>query len=223
MNISQIKEVINVDNQTIYLSLSPSILVTSRKVCIEDIATIFCANPDIRFAVQKIELFTFQNDEQDQAVITVLALIQKISLQFKNVHIESIGNTETVIYYKNLKASTKRKGYLKSGFLMLLAFFGTSYSIMSYNGDVGAIDLLNNLYTLFTGDISTQALGSKLGILGYCLGLFIGMLVFFNHGLNHKLTDDPTPLQVQMRLYERDVNDAITVDSSRHKKTIDVD
>ena len=54
-------------------------------------------------------------------------------------------------------------------------------------------------------------------------GLFFGMLLFFNHGLNHKKADDPTPLQVQMRLYERDVNDAIVVDSAREGTSLDVD
>ena len=55
------------------------------------------------------------------------------------------------------------------------------------------------------------------------VGLFFGMLLFFNHGLNHKKADDPTPLQVQMRLYERDVNDAIVVDSAREGTSLDVD
>ena len=48
------------------------------------------------------------------------------------------------------------------------------------------------------------------------------MIVFFNHGINHKKTDDPTPLQVQMRLYEEDVNKTIIMNSSRNGNTIDV-
>lgn len=211
------------EQKTIYLSLSQSMMVTARQVHIEDIATVFCTDPEIRYQVQNIELFTFPNTEQDQVVITALALIQKITKLYGNCTVENIGKPETIVYYRNLKASTKRSGLVKEIFLMILAFFGTAYSIMSYNGDVGAIDLLNNLYTLFTGETASSTAGNILGAIGYSLGLFIGMLVFFNHGLNKKLTHDPTPLQVQMRLYERDVNDTITIDSARKKKTIDVD
>ena len=77
---------------------------------------------------------------------------------------------------------------------------------MSYNGDVGAIDLLQDLYQMFTGtQASATTAGYRFGILFYCVGLFFGMLLFFN------------------RLYERDVNDAIVVDSAREGTSLDVD
>lgn len=117
----------------------------------------------------------------------------------------------------------KLNGKVKAVLLMVLAFFGTAYSIMSYNGDVGAIDLLKNLYELFTGKTGTEGdIGLSFGIIAYSLGLAIGMIVFFNHGINKKDIDDPTPLQVQMRLYEEDVNKAIIVNSERKNQTIDV-
>ena len=72
---------------------------------------------------------------------------------------------------------------------------------MSYNGDVDAVTLLNDLYILFTGDRNGSTVGQILGIVAYSLGLCAGMIIFFNHGINKKSTDDPTPLQVQMRLY----------------------
>jgi len=115
------------------------------------------------------------------------------------------------------------KQKLKICLLMLIAFFGTAFSIMSYNQDSGTLGLLESLYTLFTGDSpDTLTSGLALGIGAYCIGLTLGMIIFFNHGINRKLTDDPTPLQVQMRLYEQDVNKCIVIDSTRNKKTLDV-
>ena len=95
---------------------------------------------------------------------------------------------------------------------------------MSYNGDVGSKELLEKLYTLFTGNPSKEnPKGLSLGIIMYSVGLCIGMIIFFNRGINKKNADDPTPLQVQMRLYEQDVNQSIIIDSGRNKETIDVD
>lgn len=123
-----------------------------------------------------------------------------------------------------LKRRTQTNRKNKSRISDAARLFGTAYSIMSYNGDVGAIDLLQDLYQMFTGtQASATTAGYRFGILFYCVGLFFGMLLFFNHGLNHKKADDPTPLQVQMRLYERDVNDAIVVDSAREGTSLDVD
>ena len=162
--------------------------------------------------------------EQSQIVITAMKLISLISGEFENIHVESIGSPETIVYYKNLKAGTKAKGKLKALFLILIAFLGTAYSIMSYNGDVGTADLLSNIYNIFTGkegDIGD--IGYAAGVFAYSIGLTLGMIIFFNHGINKCNTDDPTPLQVQMRLYEQDVNNCIILDSNREKKTIDAD
>ncbi|MDE5873642.1 MAG: stage V sporulation protein AA, partial [Lachnospiraceae bacterium] len=171
---------------------------------------------------EKTLIFTVTITEQDQVVITAMKIVELISLQYKDLGIVSIGCPETIVYYRNLKPVSKFKGMLKSALMILLAFFGTSYSIMSYNGDVDAVKLLNDLYILFTGDRNGSTVGQILGIVAYSLGLCAGMIIFFNHGINKKSTDDPTPLQVQMRLYEQDVNTCIIVDSSRDNKTLDV-
>lgn len=209
---------------TLYIALEQSTLVASRKVHIGDISTIFCTNQDISHQVKNIEILVFPNTEQDQTVITVLKLIELINTTYKNLSVESIGNPETIVYYRNLTSSHRLSGKIKAFLLMVLAFFGTSYSIMSYNGDVGAIDLLSNLYEMFTGQTAVQGqTGPVLGIIAYSIGLCMGMIIFFNHGINKKNTDDPTPLQVQMRLYEEDVNKAIILNSERNNRSIDVD
>jgi len=211
------------ERNTLYIALSQSTLVNSRKVHIKDISTLFCADTSITNIVGNIELMIFSNTEQDQVVITVMKLIELINSQYKNINIVNIGETETIVYYRNLKPTTKMSGRIKAVFVMILAFFGTGYSIMSYNNDTDAIGLLNKLYELFTGNRALpETVGNPLGAISYSIGLLIGMVIFFNHGINKKNTDDPTPLQVQMRLYEQDVNQCIIIDSERNNKTIDV-
>ncbi|MBO5426460.1 MAG: stage V sporulation protein AA [Lachnospiraceae bacterium] len=212
------------EKDTIYISLEQSILVGSRKIHIGDIATIYCRNQEIAHSVRKLEITTFPAEEESQVVITAMKLIEIISKNHPEIHIEVMGNPETIVYYKNLRQGTKTKGKIKAIFLMLIAFFGTAYSIMAYNQDVASTELLSNLYTLFTGSNKTDSsIGYIVGVVTYSIGLCIGMIVFFNHGINRKTTDDPTPLQVQMRLYEQEVNQCIIIDSSREHKTIDAD
>ena len=56
----------------------------------------------------------------------------------------------------------------------------------------------------------------------YSIGLAIGIIVFFNHIGGRRITKDPTPIEVEMRIYEDDVNNALVETADREGKTIDV-
>ncbi len=57
----------------------------------------------------------------------------------------------------------------------------------------------------------------------YSVGLSLGIIVFFNHVGGRRLTKDPTPIEVEMRKYETDVNNALVDTAEREGKTIDVE
>lgn len=211
------------NNQNIYFALSQSTLVHSRSVKLDDIATVFSNENDVLNNARNIQIIKL-DEQNDQQVITALYIVKKITELYKNATITSIGENETIIYYKNVKTPKKILNNIKIILVMLLAFFGTAYSIMSYNGDVGTDQLLEKIYYQFMGaeaDFNSNL--SLVGLVGYSIGLFIGMIVLFNHGITSKKQYEPTPLQVQMRLYEGEVNQCIIVDSERKEKTIDVD
>lgn len=58
--------------------------------------------------------------------------------------------------------------------------------------------------------------------MAYSIGLAIGIIVFFNHIGGRRITKDPTPIEVEMRIYEDDVNNALVETADREGKTIDV-
>ena len=55
------------------------------------------------------------------------------------------------------------------------------------------------------------------------MGLTIGILIFFNHFGKRKFTVDPTPMEVEMRLYENDIQTTLIEDFARKEKEMDVD
>ena len=57
----------------------------------------------------------------------------------------------------------------------------------------------------------------------YAIGMPIGIMVFYNHIGKKKVTHDPTPIQVEMRKYEQDVDTTFIKNASREGKSIDVD
>jgi stage V sporulation protein AA len=58
---------------------------------------------------------------------------------------------------------------------------------------------------------------------GFCIGLAAGIMIFYNHIGQKKITDDPTPIQVAMRKYEQDIDTTYIEASGREGSSIDVD
>ena len=85
---------------------------------------------------------------------------------------------------------------------------------MTFNTDVDVGTLIQKIYFQVTGKISS---GFTILEISYSIGLAIGVLFFLNHFSHLKFSADPTPMQVQMRKYEDDVNTTILEDLNREK------
>ena len=81
---------------------------------------------------------------------------------------------------------------------------------MAYNNDVNTIELFEKVYEMFgAGDFSEY----KVIEISYAVGLFAGIVIFYNHFAGKKFTSDPTPIQVEMDKYESDI-DTCMIDRS---------
>lgn len=203
----------------VYLKLSESCLADKKKVKVKDVAKVLSANADLKFGVEKLELMSFSGSKEQQ-VISVMYILQLIHQSFPDCTVMPLGATEVVVYYRTYDTSDKAKQILKFVLICFVAFFGAGFSIMSYNSDVNMVGQLDVMKNIFVG--KTENAYPVAGI-AYSLGLFIGIIIFFNHGARNKFTDDPTPLQVQMRQYEQEVNQTVITDSERKKAMRDVD
>jgi len=90
---------------------------------------------------------------------------------------------------------------------------------MAFNNDVDTVKLFSQIYELVTGQKSD---GFTVLELTYCIGIIIGILIFFNHFGKKKFTVDPTPMEVEMRLYENDIQTTLIETYSRKGKEQDV-
>ena len=90
---------------------------------------------------------------------------------------------------------------------------------MGYNNDVDMAKVFGQLYRTFVGQ---KPDGPTFVELFYSIGLALGVFLFFNHVPGKKVTNEPTPIQVQMRLYERDVNQTFLLGASRKGEELDV-
>ena len=90
---------------------------------------------------------------------------------------------------------------------------------MTFNNDANVLDVFRKIYEITTGQASD---GTTLLEVGYSIGLPVGILLFFNHFTSWKFSLDPTPLEVEMRLYEENVNKTLIQNEERKEDDIDV-
>ena len=204
---------------TIYIKAPQCIEVKNCDVSLKDFLTIYTTDEQQKQNILSLPIHTFEKNKKDQAVISILKVIEVITKHYPDADVENLGEGDFILSYQPQSRYEKVKEHIFTFFICMVAFFGGGYAIMAYNTDVGAKELFTYLSMLFLGNPKTGVIYLSIT---YSLGLTFGMLLFFNHLGNKKLTSDPTPLEVQMRLYEKDISTTIIKDISRRGENIDI-
>lgn len=205
--------------ETLYLKAERNIEVTEDDVYLKDVAKVFCGDAHISAKVKAIKIHKFGEKEQKRQVLSVLKLIEMINQACPNVSVENLGETDVLVERVDVN---KHKGgiqLIKVIFVAAISFFGTAFTIMAFHNDIGINKVFGKVYELVMGQ---PAPGYSILELMYSIGLAVGIIVFFNHIGGRRITKDPTPIEVEMRIYEKDVNDALIETADREGKTIDV-
>ena len=204
----------------VYIKVEESVCIDHKEIKMKDIMSLYCTDKDMEQQIKNKSIYHFIDRGNQRKCFSVLKVIEKIKEVDKTLDVINLGPQDFIVYYKKKQDESKIMHYGKIFFVMLVAFFGASFSIMTYNTDVGIEELFYNVYEMIMGSAPN---GPNLLHVSYTIGLAIGIIIFFNHAGKIKLNDDPTPFEVQMRLYERDVNDTLMIDAGRKEEEEDVD
>lgn len=202
-------------SDTLYLKLDQNIEVTNPHVYLQDIAALSMADAKKLNRLRVMQVMVLEPDKPGRYVMSVSDLLKMIQKVEPDIDISPIGETDFIITYRISSATGVLFRYVRVLFVCLVSFFGAAFSIMTFNNDVDLGGLFGQLYTLATGKSSD---GFTILEISYSVGIGLGVLIFFNHFGHLKLSDDPTPMQVQMRTYENDVNQTLIEQAERRKK-----
>lgn len=214
-----------VNSETLYLKIETNTIVTDRHVKLSDIAKMECANPAIVRQLKQKKVYTFQDaiDEKKQKnqmeVFSVLKIIELIHEAYPNLDVSNEGESDFIVEYIPNPKKPKWMNAVKTILLCIVIFFGSAFTIMAFNNDVGVTDVFSKFYLQVMGIRSTGVTQLEIS---YCIGLGIGILIFFNHVGRKKITHDPTPIQVEMRKYETDLDTTFIDNAGRKGHNIDV-
>ena len=194
---------------TIYLSLKRNAVIESSTVHIADIAEVYCAKKDVQNRIQKMAIQRLNNKETK--VISALYVIEQIQKECPGKFVSSLGENDVIVSVKK-KRDNKIVTVIKIGFVSLVLFFGTAFTIMAFHGDIGIEEMFGKIYRQMTGQVSD---GTTILEFSYTIGIVVGILLFFNHISGKKVTPEPTPVQVQLRDYEIKMDQAFVENVDR--------
>ena len=202
----------------VYINAVQNAEVMERCVSISDIASVYCREKTVCAKVKAIRIYKFGENEKKRRVISILKIIELIETEYPELEIESIGENATLIELVSGDKHSAWSRLIKLLFVAGISFFGTGFTIMAYHNDIGINQLFETIYSQVMGYPSD---GYGILEISYSIGLAAGIIIFFNHVGGRRITKDPTPIEVEMRIYENDVNKALIETADREGKTID--
>ena len=205
--------------QTVYIKLNQISQVQKKDVYLSDIATVYCSDKATASRCRAVKIKTIHSDKEVRYVGSVLDVITEITKAVPQAEVNSVGETDFIIDYEPPAKPKLLWNWCKTIFVCLVCFAGASFAIMTFNNDASVRNVFAELYRLVMGQ---EATGVTVLELGYSVGLAIGILVFFNHFASWKLSTDPTPLEVEMRLYEENLNKTLIENDGRRESGVDV-
>ena len=204
---------------TLYIKAEQNVELQTEDVYVKDIGKMTCTDEHVLAKVKSIKLHRFKKDGEKRTVISILKVIEEIEKEFPNVSVENIGETDILIEQVNVDKHKGPVQAVKLVFVSAVSFFGTAFTIMAFHNDIGINKVFSKVYEMVMGRAGD---GYSILELSYSIGLAVGIILFFNHIGGRRITKDPTPIEVEMRVYETDVNKALIETADREGKTIDV-
>lgn len=206
-------------DKTIYLKLNKKVKTGQDVIRIGDLGKVYCEEIHVSSKVKTMALYRMKKADQRRCVIGVLKVVEVIQKDYPDYAVNVVGETECVVELVSSKQTPKWIAYGKIAVVSAICFFGTMYTIMAYHNEIDLVHMFGQFYQMVTGKESDGFTPLEAS---YSIGLSLGIILFYNHIGKRRLTPDPSPVEVEMRTYEDDVNRSIVELANREEDILDV-
>lgn len=207
------------EHKILYIKGEKNVEVSQRDVYLKDILEMEYPDPKVLNRIKVMKLFKIPEDRTMRYVVSSLKIMERIHKEYPDLQIENEGEQDMIISYKESEQNRKME-WVKVILVTGLSFFGAAFSMMSFHNDVSIEKMFEEIYRLVLGH---ERQGFPVLEISYSAGIVIGILGFFNHIGRKRFTSDPTPMEVEMRQYEKEIQDTLIESYSRKGKEWHVD
>ena len=199
-------------SRSVYLRLRKRINIRPEgTVTLGQAARLFASDPALEASLDSLTLHRHSLKDGNRVVIDLLQIVRLIRDKAPDVVIDTFGDPQVLVIIADAPRES-RKSVLVITWLLL--FFGSGLAIMNFHTDVNMKDVHVRITELVTGRKTEHPLWFHVP---YSIGIGVGMLVFFNHLFSERFNEEPNPLEVELHLYEENVNTYVIADEMRKK------
>lgn len=206
-------------SDTVYIKLPQCIEVNHTEVYLGQLGEIWCANTTAAAKCKALKVLSVTQKEKHHYVFSVMEIVEQIQKMDSKLTVSNLGEMDFIVSYRPYPKKGKVWEWSKALFVCLITMIGASFAIMTFNNDGSVSELFGRVYEAVLGK---NADGFGIIELSYSIGMPLGIILFFNHFSKKAITIDPTPMEVQMRIYEKEVDAAIIQNKNRKESGIDI-
>jgi len=176
-----------------------------------DVSSLVAEEP-LQTRLDKLPLHRVSAQDGNLLLIDMLQVVKTIKEAEPGLVIETFGEPHVLLEISPAGQVKPRKLVLVLAWLLL--FFGSGMAMMNFHADVNMPAVQRRITELITGNAATHP---WLFQIPYSIGIGLGMLLFFNRLLRKRLNDEPNPLEVEMFMYQENVNHYVITEEYRKK------
>lgn len=198
----------------VYIKPKQKAKISERKIVyIKDVAEVLSRDESTE-AVKNIPVFVIKDDIRKNYALSVMDIIRCITEKFPDLTVNNVGEKDVLIEFCPKKKTENRVfKFIKIAAVSIVLFLGSATTIMSFQADGELLKIMEGYYHMFYGKTEHSPLVLEIP---YCVGIAFGITVFFNHFSRSKESKDPTPIEIQMTLYDKQTLDSM-LDSINEK------
>lgn len=151
--------------------------------------------------VRRIPIHRVDPKDGNLLILDIMQVIAKLRTALPETELEITGAPQIIVEVRRPRREPNR---LLVGIVWLILFIGSGLAIMNFHTDVSMPEVHQRIYFLLTGAHEKHPLWLQIP---YSIGIGLGMLLFFNHLFKKKLNEEPSPLDVELFLYQQNLDE----------------
>ncbi|MDF2683124.1 MAG: stage sporulation protein [Brevibacillus sp.] len=176
------------------LAVKPEALITMGDVC-----QIYW-NGEREEAISRMPIYQVKPEDGNLIIIDIMQVIQRLRSAYPEAELDIQGSPQLIVEVLNPR---KKANPVLVALVWILLFVGSGLAIMNFHTDVSMMQVHQRIFYLITGQESKQPLWLQIP---YSIGIGMGMILFFNHIFKKKINEEPSPLEVELFMYQQSLD-----------------
>lgn len=171
-----------------------------RPVYLGQLAELMAADPGLEAKLASLIMIRPEEEDGNLLLVDMMQVVRKAREVEPALRIEHFGEPHVLI---EVVTTEKKIHPVPLVLVWLLLFIGSGLAIMNFHEDVSMPEVHRRIYELLTGKRPEHPYILQIP---YSVGLGLGMVLFFNRLFKRKFNEEPSPLEVEMYLYQENLN-----------------